>query len=94
MPSPEAHASTAEITTQAWAEALSMTCAAPDHIHPPSGVLAAAALRAHGRLSAGLGQSIPFSALGPGCGVRGLASFLAVYAAQHEHDVRNLGTAA
>ncbi|WP_327309938.1 hypothetical protein OG730_43010 (plasmid) [Streptomyces sp. NBC_01298] len=77
---------TAEMVSRAWAEAHSMTCADPGHAHRPPGELTAAALTAHGRLSAVLGRSIPFTALGPGGGVRGLASFLAVYAAQQEEQ--------
>ncbi|MGX1915373.1 hypothetical protein ACWIID_42165 [Streptomyces phaeochromogenes] len=84
----------AEIASQALAEARSM--AGHGHGHRPPGDLAAAALRAHGTLSAGLGQSVPFTALGPGGGgVQGLAAFLAVYAAQQElQDAQDLGEAA
>ncbi|MFJ4832096.1 hypothetical protein ACIP79_19675 [Streptomyces sp. NPDC088747] len=77
------------IVPRAWAEALSMTCADPVHAHDrrPCGELAAAALRAHSVLSAGFGQHIAFTGLGPdGGGVRALAAFLAVYAARHERQ--------
>ncbi|WP_370102287.1 hypothetical protein [Streptacidiphilus sp. MAP12-20] len=87
MPNPKPHARKAEIASRAWAEALSMSCAVPGSAHRPSGELAAAALRAHGALSAGLGQCVPFTGLGPGGGgVRGLAAFLAVYAGEQEQQ--------
>ncbi|MFI1726382.1 hypothetical protein [Streptomyces sp. NPDC020489] len=86
MPTPTTHARTAELTSQAWAEARSMAGTAPDHAPRPSGRLAAAALRTHSTLSASLGHSVPvpFTALGPAGGgtVRQLAAFLAVYADQ------------
>ncbi|MFD3933082.1 hypothetical protein [Streptomyces sp. NPDC058614] len=87
MATPTTHARTAEITSRAWAEARSMAGAGPDHTRrPPRDCLAAAALRAHSRLAAGLGRSIPVTALGPtGGAVRGLAAFLAVYADQDRH---------
>jgi hypothetical protein len=79
------HTPDAEIVTRAWAEARSMAGLGPRGGRPP-GELAAAALRAHGTLSAGLGRSVPFTALAPafttGAGVRQLAAFLAVYAAE------------
>ncbi|MFG2282298.1 hypothetical protein ACGFNQ_26885 [Streptomyces asoensis] len=82
------HARQAEITSQAWAEALSMAGAGP--ARRPPGELAAAALLAHSALSAGLGRSIPLTGLGPHAGshggsVRTLATFLAVYAHEHRH---------
>jgi hypothetical protein len=84
---PTTPARKAEIVSRAWAEACSMAGADPGRGHRPPGALAAAALRAHGTLSAGLGQGVPLTALGPaGGGVRGLAAFLAVYAAQQELD--------
>ncbi|MFD8253850.1 hypothetical protein [Streptomyces werraensis] len=57
--------------------------ASPAGPEPPS-ELVAAALEAHRALSRGLGQNVPLTALGPDCGVRGLAAFVAVYAAQQE----------
>ncbi|MEU8577340.1 hypothetical protein [Streptomyces asoensis] len=94
------HARQAEITSQAWAEALSMAGAGP--ARRPPGELAAAALLAHSALSAGLGRGIPLTGLGPHAGsVRTLATFLAVYAHQHRHqqadggeqrDAQDLGT--
>ncbi|MFI6340826.1 hypothetical protein [Streptomyces sp. NPDC050535] len=88
----------AELVPRAWAEALSMTCADPTHAHArrPCGELAAAALRAHSALSAGFGQRIPLTGLGPGGGgVRTLAAFLAVYAGRHEQqDARGPDSAA
>ncbi|NNN35356.1 hypothetical protein HLK59_34310 [Streptomyces sp. S3(2020)] len=89
MPTPMTHIRTAELTSQAWAEARSMAGDKPDqpdHGRRAPGCLAAAALRAHSTLSAGLGHSVPFTALGPsGATVRGLAAFLAVYADQDRH---------
>ncbi|WP_327722862.1 hypothetical protein OG381_48845 (plasmid) [Streptomyces sp. NBC_00490] len=88
MPTPTTPARTVDLTSQAWAEARSMAGAGPDHGRcPPGGDrLVAAALRAHSTLSAGLGHSVPFTALGPSGGaVRGLAAFLAVYAGQDRH---------
>lgn len=79
------HTADAEIVTRAWAEARSMAGLGPRGGRPP-GEVAAAALSAHGTLSAGLGRSVPFTALAPAgttdSGVRQLAAFLAVYAAQ------------
>jgi hypothetical protein len=79
------HTADAEIVTRAWAEARSMAGLGPRGGRPP-GEVAAAALSAHGALSAGLGHSVPFTALTPAgttdSGVRQLAAFLAVYAAQ------------
>lgn len=72
----------AEITAQAWSEAHAMAGLAPRGGRPP-GALTAAALTAHGALTAGLGRGVPFTALGPtGGAVNGLAAFLAVYAAR------------
>ncbi|MFI5966563.1 hypothetical protein ACIA8J_30945 [Streptomyces asoensis] len=95
------HARQAEITSQAWAEALCMAGAGP--ARRPPGELAAAALLAHSALSAGLGRSIPLTGLGPHAGsVRTLATFLAVYAHEHRHrqpgggeqrDAQDLGAA-
>ncbi|SNX88214.1 hypothetical protein SAMN06272735_8653 [Streptomyces sp. TLI_55] len=84
------HTADAEIVTRAWAEARSMAGLGPRGGRPPGGrppgEVAAAALSAHGTLSAGLGRSVPFTALAPAgttdSGVRQLAAFLAVYAAQ------------
>lgn len=81
MATPTTPARTAELTSQAWAEARSMAGRAPARGTCPPGTLTAAALRAHRTLSAGLGHSVPFTALGPtGAAVPGLAAFLAVYA--------------
>lgn len=86
MPTPMTHARTAELTSQAWAEARSMAGDGPENGRRAPGCLAAAALRAHSTLSAGLGHSVPFTVLGPtGAAVRGLAAFLAVYADQDRH---------
>jgi hypothetical protein len=92
MATPTTHARTAELTSQAWAEARSMAGAGPDDGHRPRrDCLAAAALRAHSTLSAGLGHSVPFTALGPtGATVHGLATFLAVYADQDRHRRRDV----
>jgi hypothetical protein len=71
----------AEITSRAWSEARSMA-GLPSEGERPPGALAAAALTAHGALTAGFGRGVPFTALGPtGGAVNGLAAFLAVYAA-------------
>ncbi|WP_314225095.1 hypothetical protein [Streptomyces zaehneri] len=84
MATPTTHERTAEITSRAGAEARSMAGTGPGHAHRPRrDPLAAAALRTHGRLSAGLRHSAPLPALGPtGATVHALAAFLAVYAAQ------------
>ncbi|WP_329374943.1 hypothetical protein [Streptomyces sp. NBC_01483] len=86
MQTPTSHAvRKAEIVSRAWAEACSMAGVGPDRGHRPPGELAAAALRAHGALSTRFGRSVPFTMAGPkGCGMQGLAAFLAVYAAQQE----------
>jgi hypothetical protein len=99
MPDPDtnpvAHLRKDQIASRAWAEALAMACGDADHAHRPPGELAAAALRVHRMLSRGLGHSVPVTALGPDGGVRGLAAFLAVYAAQQEQrDDRAPGAAA
>ncbi|MEV7346312.1 hypothetical protein [Streptomyces sp. NPDC093544] len=84
MPTPTTHAQKTDITSQATAQARSMAGLDPTHSQP--GCPAAAALRAHSTLSAALGHSIPFTALGPtGAEVHGLAAFLAVYATQARH---------
>jgi hypothetical protein len=44
----------------------------------------AAALKTHRMLSRGLGQNVPLTPLGPDGAARGLAAFVAVYAAQQE----------
>ncbi|MET9730641.1 hypothetical protein ABZZ79_08260 [Streptomyces sp. NPDC006458] len=98
-PPSERHTRSAELASRAYAEALSMTSAdpGPGRTHRSGGELAAGALRAYSALStAGLGRSIPVTGLGPGgAGVRGLATFLAVYAGQCERqDTSDLGTAA
>ncbi|WP_328436292.1 hypothetical protein OHA71_48875 [Streptomyces sp. NBC_00444] len=95
MPNPKLPVCNAETVSAAWAEALAMTCADPGHCHSPAGELAAAALRTHGALSTGWGRSVPVTGWGPGGGgVRGLAVFLAVYAAQQEQqDVQSPGAA-
>ncbi|WP_327180534.1 hypothetical protein [Streptomyces sp. NBC_01334] len=82
------HARTAEITSRAGAEARSMAGTGPGHAHRPQHApLAAAALRAHSRLSAGLRHGVPLTALGPtGATVHALAAFLAVYAAHDPDD--------
>ncbi|KOV57858.1 hypothetical protein [Streptomyces sp. MMG1121] len=102
-PTPEQPARRAELACRAWAEARCLAGAADrapaldtGPAHPPLGELTADALRAYSALSAGLGRSIPVTGLGPGGGgVRGLATFLAVYAGQYERqDPRGLGAAA
>ncbi|MFD9393203.1 hypothetical protein ACFWBB_21545 [Streptomyces sp. NPDC060000] len=89
-PAPTPYAHTADLVTRAWREASCMAGAGPDAAaHRPPGDLTAAALRAHRTLSAGLGHTVAFTALGPrGDGVRGLAAFLAVYAAQQQSAQR------
>ncbi|CAL9653300.1 hypothetical protein [Streptomyces sp. enrichment culture] len=84
MPSPTPPTRKAELTADAWAEALAMTGTGPGRTPSSPGNLTAAALRAHRTLSAGLGQHIPFTALDQSGGARALATFLAVYAAQNE----------
>lgn len=99
MPEPDPnqvpHPRTDEIASRAWAEALAMAVGDADPAHRPPGELVAAALKAHRTLSRSHGQSVPVTALGPDGGVRGLAAFVAVYAAQQEQrDDRGLGEAA
>lgn len=94
-PNPIPHPRKDQIASRAWAEALAMACGDAGHAHRPQGELVAAALRAHRTLSRGLGQSVPVTALVPNGGVRALAAFLAVYAAQQEQrEDRNPGEAA
>ncbi|MGW0877381.1 hypothetical protein ACWD3Z_44020 [Streptomyces sp. NPDC002740] len=98
MPIPQPPARKAEFASRARAEALAMAGAGPDVHHLP-GALAAAALRAHSTLSAGTGRSVPVTVFAAGGdGVRGLAAFLAVYAAEQERQerqgVQGLGAAA
>jgi len=94
-PNPVPHLRKDEIASRACAEALAMACGDADHAHRPPGELVAAALKAHRTLSRGLGQSVPLTALGPDGGVRGLAAFVAVYAAQQgQRDDRDSGAAA
>jgi hypothetical protein len=83
-PNPIPHLRRDEIASRAWAEALAMACGDVDHAHRPPGELVAAALKVHRMLSRGLGQSVPVTAIGPDGGVRGLAAFVAVYAAQQK----------
>ncbi|MDL5205439.1 hypothetical protein [Streptomyces sp. ALI-76-A] len=91
----EPHLRRDEIASRARAEALAMACADTAHSHRPAGELVAAALKAHRTLSRGLGPGGPVTPLGPDAGVRGLAAFLAVYAAQQEHrDDRDPAAAA
>lgn len=71
-----------EIASRAWAEALAIACADPDHARRPRGELMAAALQAHRTLTRGPGPSVPLTALGPHGDPRALAAFVAVYAAQ------------
>ncbi|WP_329113045.1 hypothetical protein [Streptomyces sp. NBC_01465] len=73
-----------EIVSRAWAEALAMACGDSDHAGRPPGELVAAALKVHRALSRGLKQGVPVTAFGPDGGVRGLAAFVAVYAAQQD----------
>ncbi|MFD8572214.1 hypothetical protein [Streptomyces sp. NPDC059639] len=84
MPIPQPHRRSAELATRALAEARAMAGAAPAVAPRTHGELAAAALSTHGALSAGRVQPVSFTALGPGGGVRELAVFLTVYAAQQE----------
>jgi hypothetical protein len=92
---PTSHPRREEITSRAWTEALAMAGGDPDPADRLLGELVAAALKAHRTLSRGLGQSVPVTALGPDDGVRGLAAFVAVYAAeQEERDEGGLGVAA
>ncbi|WP_328891868.1 hypothetical protein [Streptomyces sp. NBC_00316] len=94
-PKPVPHPRKDEIVSRAWAEALAMAHGDADRTHRPPGELVAAALKAHRALSRGLKQNVPVTALGPDGGVRGLAAFVAVYAAQQEQrDDRDLGAAA
>ncbi|MEU5367341.1 hypothetical protein ABZ354_28375 [Streptomyces sp. NPDC005925] len=100
-PTPGRHARRAELASLAWTEALTMAGPHPDPgpARRPPGELAADALRAHSALVAGLGRYVPVTCLEPGArgvhGVRGLAAFLAVYAAHYQRqDARDLGTAA
>ncbi|MFD9631122.1 hypothetical protein [Streptomyces violascens] len=71
-----------ELVSHAWAEARGMAGAGREHRHRAPGETAAAALRAHGALCTGLGRSVPVTSLAARPGVRDLAVFLAVYAAQ------------
>ncbi|MFF0190311.1 hypothetical protein [Streptomyces sp. NPDC005244] len=83
-PAPNPHPRTRrdEIASRAWAEALAIACADPDHARRPRGELMAAALQAHRTLTRGPGPSVPLTALGPHGDPRALAAFVAVYAAQ------------
>ncbi|MGV4982317.1 hypothetical protein ACVB8X_23990 [Streptomyces sp. NRAIS4] len=56
----------------------------PDTDPENSDELVAAALKAHRALSRGLGESVPVTALGPDGALRGLAAFIAVYAARRD----------
>lgn len=97
MPNPTPPTRQAELTTDAWTEALAMTGTGPDRTPNPPGNLTAAALRAHHTLSAGLGRHIPFTALAQPGGAQALATFLAVYAAHqedHQDHAQNLRPAA
>ncbi|MFB7248318.1 hypothetical protein CW362_41245 [Streptomyces populi] len=94
MANPTPHTRPADLVPRAWREALSMAGAGPDPGRGQDGDLTAAALRAHRALSAGFGHSVGFTALGPGGdSVRGLAAFLAVYAAE-QRAAQELGMAA
>lgn len=93
-PTPTPRARPADLVSRARREALSMAGAGPDPGRERAGDLTAAALRTHRTLSAGLGHTVPFTALVPGGdGVRGLAVFLAVYAAE-QRAAQDLGVAA
>ncbi|MEU6381104.1 hypothetical protein [Streptomyces sp. NPDC046909] len=88
-----------DIASRAWAAAQEMAGEDTDRAggpERPAGELVAAALKAHRTLSRGLGQSVPVTPLGPdGGGVRGLAAFVAVYAAEQEQrEEGGLGAAA
>ncbi|MET7746862.1 hypothetical protein [Streptomyces sp. NPDC005385] len=84
-----------EIASRAWAEALAIACADPDHARRPRAELMAAALQAHRTLTRGPGPSVPLTALGPHGDPRALAAFVAVYAAQQPpRATRNPGNAA
>ncbi|MFE6721772.1 hypothetical protein ACFVDU_29810 [Streptomyces albidoflavus] len=88
MTTPQQRQRTADLAARAFSEARAMAGAAPASARTASGELAAAALRAHGVLSAARTQPVPVTALGPnGREARGLAVFLAVYAAQHAPHV-------
>ncbi|TQJ37129.1 hypothetical protein OHU34_43155 [Streptomyces sp. NBC_00080] len=89
MPISQPPAHKAEFASRARAEALAMAGADPDRAHRPPGALAAAALRAYSTLSAGTGRSVPVTVFAAGGdGVRELAAFLAVYAAEQERQER------
>jgi hypothetical protein len=84
-----------EIASHAWAEALAIACADPDHARRPRSELMAAALQAHRTLTRGPGPGVPLTALGPHGDVRALAAFVAVYSAQqHRRETRTPGNAA
>ncbi|MFK0063906.1 hypothetical protein ACIQTN_32330 [Streptomyces werraensis] len=78
---PVPHPGEDDIASRAWAEALEMAHGDPDRA---PGELVAAALEAHRELSRALGRTVPVTALGPDGGVRGLAAFVAVYAARRD----------
>ncbi|MGY1528594.1 hypothetical protein ACW69C_33395 [Streptomyces sp. MN3] len=75
--------------SRAWSEALAMTREDTDAAHRSRGELVAAALSAHRTLSRDFGRSVPVTALGPEGAPRGLAAFVAVYAAQRERERRD-----
>ncbi|MFI6688236.1 hypothetical protein [Streptomyces sp. NPDC050485] len=70
----------AELVSDAWVEALGMAGATQEP--RTRGEITAAALRAHGALCSGLGRTVPVTAFAAPPGVWGLATFLAVYAAE------------
>ncbi|MCA2205348.1 hypothetical protein ACPCSQ_17990 [Streptomyces griseoincarnatus] len=72
--------------SRAWSEALATTREDTDAAHRSRGELVAAALSAHRILSRDFGRSVPVTALGPDGAPRGLAAFVAVYAAQRERE--------
>lgn len=81
-PAPHAHGDrTSSSRAGAQAPATAPGDAAPRR---PPGELMAAALKTHRMLSRGLGQNVALTPLGPDGAARGLAAFVAVYAAQQE----------
>lgn len=79
MPEATTQQRTARLLALARAEALRMSGTGP--AYRDAGAVTAAALRTHAALCARLGHSVPVTALSARHGTRGLATFLAVYAA-------------
>ncbi|MFF7202196.1 hypothetical protein [Streptomyces sp. NPDC008141] len=83
MPEATTQQRTARLLALARTEALRMSGTGP--ADRDAGAVTAAALRTHAALCARLRHSVPLTALSARPGTRGLATFLAVYAAAGQH---------